>query len=179
MIATLSGATGDPRHPVPTPQRSHLPARCTRSTAATPPCEQSRATQHAASRRLSCTSTQVPKALPHVPGPPGSPSPAPFPPSSEPFSVLCMDIPATLTSAFRPTTKVNAVISSYQKLRAVMNPLKVSGGSAKLQRHLTPMGHPWLGAGKGRAHLGMPRAFLAAGAVSGKKESELCDNDEI
>lgn len=60
-----------------------------------------------------------------------------------------------------------------------MNPLKVSGGSAKLQRHLTPMGHPWLGAGKGRAHLGMPRAFLAAGAVSGKKESELCDNDEI
>lgn len=60
-----------------------------------------------------------------------------------------------------------------------MNPLKVSGGSAKLQRHPTPTSHPWLGAGKGRAHLGMPRAFLAAGVVSGKEESELCDNDEM
>lgn len=41
------------------------------------------------------------------------------------------------------------------------------------------MGCPWLGDGEGRAHLGMARAFLAAGAVSGKEESELCDNDEM
>lgn len=28
-------------------------------------------------------------------------------------------------------------------------------------------------------HLGMPRAFLAAGVISGKEESKLCDSDEM
>lgn len=47
-----------PKTPNANLQRSHLPGCCTRSTAATPPCEESRATQRTASRRLSCTSTQ-------------------------------------------------------------------------------------------------------------------------
>lgn len=41
-----------------------------------------------------------------------------------------------------------------------------------------PAAHPWLGTGKGK-HLGMPRAFLAAGVISGKEESKLCDSDEM
>lgn len=34
------------------------------------------------------------------------------------------------------------------------------------------------GTSKGK-HLGMPRAFLAAGVISGKEESKLCDSDEM
>lgn len=53
-----------PKTPISNPQRSHLPACCISSRAATPPHEQSRATP--ASRRLSCESTQICERRSHM-----------------------------------------------------------------------------------------------------------------
>lgn len=68
----------------------------------------------------------------------------------------------------------NAVVSSCQEQGAVMNPSSQGIQGLCKTTEAPDSSRPSLA-----GHLGMPRAFLAAGVISGKEESKLCDSDEM